>query len=257
MTQLINSFQSEWIKKRRSSAAWLTISGAFLIPAILTTKRVIQSETLAAANSSPKIWRLLYGQNWQFMSVFLLPMGIILAASLIAQIEYRNNAWKQVHTTPQSLTTIFLAKFGVTVIMLVEFFLLFNVGICLTGIVPAMLFQDVPFPTSDFPFVPFLQGNSKFFVYCLPILSFQYLLSIHIRNFMVPIGIGFALLVASLIAVSWKYGYLIPYTYCSMQFLIHDNRIDPSVNILFWSTGYFLFFTILNYVLYLTKRNKG
>ncbi|MCE6991897.1 ABC transporter permease [Dyadobacter sp. CY323] len=254
---IVNSFQSEWLKRRHSAASWLTLIGALFIPAIVLTKRISDYGTLSQSNSSGKIWNQVYGQCWQYMSVFLLPMGIILTASLLAQIEFGNNAWKQVHTTPQSHTTLFLAKFAVAITMLFQFFLIFNAGIILTGILPALLFRDVPFPQQDFPFLGFLTGNAKFFLYALPILSLQYLLSIHIRNFMVPIGIGFALVVASLIAVSWKYGYFLPYTYCSKQFLINDNRIDPDVNIYYWSAGYFILFTALNYFLFINKKSRG
>lgn len=254
---ILNSIQSEWIKNRHSSASWLATVGALFIPFLVLIKRLLSPQTLIESNASPTIWKMLYSQCWQYMSVFLLPMGIILTASLVAQIEFRNNAWKQVHTTPQSYMVLFLAKFCIALVMLVQFFLLFNLGIVLTGLVPALLFADVPFPVQDLPFEAFLIGNSKFFLYSLPILSLQYMLSIHIRNFMVPIGIGFALTIASLIAVSWKYGYLLPYTYCSKQFLIHDNRIDPDVNIYAWSTGYFFLFTILNYILYINRTSRG
>jgi hypothetical protein len=257
MMVALNSFQSEWIKIRNSSASWLTLAGALFIPSIVLARRILDSETLIQNNSSGKIWNMVYNQCWQYMSVFLLPMGIILTASLIAQIEFRNNAWKQVHTTPQSFTVLFLAKFCITITMLIAFFLLFNLGIVMTGLIPAVVFSNVPFPKQDFPFQAFLVGNAKFFLYSLPIISLQYLLSIHIRNFIVPIGIGFALVIVSLMAVSWKYGYFLPYTYCSKQFLINDNRIDPDVNIYAWSMGYFALFTALNYILYMNRKSRG
>src|SRR5687768_14100394 len=83
---ILNSFQSEWLKRRHSSASWLTLIGALFIPFIVLAKRLSDYETLSAGNSSGKIWNQLYGQCWQYMSVFLLPLGIILTASLLAQI---------------------------------------------------------------------------------------------------------------------------------------------------------------------------
>jgi hypothetical protein len=254
---IFNSFQSEWIKKKGSSASWLTIFGALFIPGIILTRRILAAEKLIGNNSSEKIWNTLYNQCWNYVSIIVLPIGIILTASLLSQIEYRNNSWKQVHTTPQSFTVLFFAKFCISITLLIQFFLLFNIGIVLTGILPAVIFADVPFPKQDFPYKAFFLGNATFFLYSLPILSLQHLLSIHIRNFMVPIGIGIAMVIASLIAVSWEYGFLLPYTYCSMQFLIHDNRIDPNVNIYGWSVGYFVLFTVLNYILYIKQKNRG
>lgn len=52
---------------------------------------------------------------------FLLPMGLILATSLITQMEFRNNTWKQLHTTPQKYSTIFTAKFIVIIGLTLQF----------------------------------------------------------------------------------------------------------------------------------------
>jgi hypothetical protein len=127
----INSFQSEWLKKKRSLATWLVVAGAFFTPSIILLSRIKNADKLAALYASDDFWQRLWNQTWESMAVFLLPVGIILATALIVQIEYKNNAWKQLHTTPQRFATIFFAKFLVILIMLVEVFVLFNVGMYL------------------------------------------------------------------------------------------------------------------------------
>lgn len=248
--QAFYSFQSEWLKRRRSAASWLTLTGGLFIPAVILVARMAQHSKTLLANASQNAWDQVFNQCWQYMSIFLLPMGIALAASLITQIEYRNNGWKQLHATPQTLTCIFAAKLVVVLAMLLQFFVVFNAGVYAAGIIPAVLLSNMPFPQQPFPVSAFLHENAKFFICCLPVLGLQYLLSMHIKNFIIPIGIGFGMLVASLIGVGWEYGYIFPYTYCSLQFLVNDNRIDPDVNIQLWSIGYFVLFTAINYVLY-------
>jgi CubicO group peptidase (beta-lactamase class C family) len=249
----INSVQSEWTKKRRSAVSWLTLVGGLFIPAIILIARLIQHSQTLMGNSTEGIWMKLFDQCWQFMSVFLLPMGITLAASLITQIEYRNNSWKQVYASPQTLSTIFWSKYIVVFAVLLQFFILFTVGIYLTGLIPSIIYSDVPYPKESFPFFGFLKGNLEFFIDCLPILALQYLLSLHLKNFMISIGAGFALLVASLIGMNWKYGFILPYTYGSLQFLHADNKLSSTVNIQAWAIGYFLLFTLLNYFLFIYK----
>src|ERR1700689_2206816 len=99
----LHSFQGEWLKKRRSAAGWLTVAGALLVPVIILIARFIDGGGLATVNRSARLWESLYDRSWQFMGFFLLPMGVVLATSLITQLEFRNNAWKQVCTTPQTL----------------------------------------------------------------------------------------------------------------------------------------------------------
>ena len=132
----INSLQSEWLKKRRSLAAWLVIVGGFFTPSIILMARIKNANKFSAVYRAEDFWIKLWNQSWESMAAFLLPIGIILAVGLITQIEYKNNTWKQLHTTPQRFSTIFFAKFVVILIMLAQAFVLFNIGIYLSAVIP-------------------------------------------------------------------------------------------------------------------------
>lgn len=256
----IYSIQSEWLKTRRSLASWLVIVGGFFIPVILLSARLLYPDNTQKANLSPKFWEGILQQSWQLMAIFLLPMGVILATSLITQIEFKNNTWKQLHTTPQRMSTIFWSKLGVILFMMLQFFLLFNIGIYLSGILPALLLKQVDLPKETFPWLTYLKTSGYFFVDCLPIVALQYLVSLQFRNFLVPLGVGIGMLVAALFAVQWKYGYIFPFTYClSNFFLLRGAELKElrHINIHIWALGYFSVFTLTSYVLYLTKKEKG
>lgn len=259
LTSLVHSFQSEWLKTRHSLAAWLVILGSFFIPVIMFSVRIVYAHKLPTDSLDPQFWQKMFSNCWQMMSLLLLPMGVILATSLITQLEFRNNTWKQLHTTPQRLTTIFVAKLAVILVMLIQLFLLFNIGIYLSGVLPHMLF-GVALPQQAFPIDFFLKKNAYFLVDCLPIVALQYLISLQFRNFLVPLSIGIGMLVASLTAVEWQYGYVIPYTYCPLNFFALrnvDTTVTQSANIHAWALGYFLLFTMVGYALYLTQKEKG
>ncbi|MCB0509474.1 MAG: ABC transporter permease, partial [Bacteroidetes bacterium] len=151
MKELIYSFQSEWIKTKNSFIVWLTISGALFIPVLILISRLVQHSNTAMMNSTPRIWMKLFTKHWQFMSTLILPTGIILASSIITQIEFRNNTWKQVYTSPQKLSTIFWAKYMLVFFALFQFFLIFNLGIYLSAVLPALFFSDVSYPLGPFP----------------------------------------------------------------------------------------------------------
>ena len=191
------------------------------------------------------------------MAFFLLPVGVILASSLITQLEFRNNTWKQLLTTPQKLTSIFFAKLLVIMVMMFQFFILFNTGIYLSGIIPSLLFSNVSYPKEPIPFSGFLQWNTWFFIDCLPVIALQYLLSLQFKNFLVPIGAGLAIFLAAVIANSWQYVYLIPYSYCMVSFMRSQGRFSSTIPIHLLAIGYFLFFTIASYVLFIVKKEKG
>lgn len=254
------SFQSEWLKKKRSLSFWLVIIGGFFTPLIIIIRRLIHHSQLAGLYASEGFWTQLWHSSWESMAIFLLPIGVILASSLITQIEYKNNAWKHLYTLPIPLTTIFFSKLLVIVVMVLEFFLLFNLGIYLSALIPYLLVGGVSYPKAPIPILSVLKEDLCFFIDCLPIIALQYLLSLRFKNFLIPIGIGIGLWVASLSALSWKFGYLFPYTYCILNFLKNETggrAATPGINIHIMAIAYFTAITFVSYVLFLTKKEKA
>lgn len=256
----INSFQSEWLKKKRSLTSWLVLVGAFFTPSIIFLARIKNANKLSALYASNDFWIKSWHQAWESMSILVLPVGIILAVGLITQLEYKNNAWKQLHTTPQCFLTIFFAKFLVMLFMLVEVFLLFNIGLYLSAVVPAWLFSSLSYPTAAIPYSFFFYENIKFFVDCLPVLAFQYLISLQFKNFLVPLGTGFVIWFLSIGITSWSYSFIFPYSHAPLHFLIssgHRTNQDIPVNIHLAAIIYFAAFMTAGYFLYAMKKEKG
>ena len=247
----IFSLQSEWLKTRRSAASWLCLIGGFFISIIYLIVFIYKHKSINSYNSN--IWEQHFMQLWVNMAGFLLPIGVILACSLITQLEYKNNTWKQLHTTPQSYTTIFFSKFSVIILMTVKFFVFFNIGILLSGIIPCLLF-DHQLPNEGIPIMYFLKGNIKFFITCLPIMAIQYLISLKYKNFVISIGVGLGALIGTLIGLRWKYIYISPFSYCPINIMAPKNEF---INIYVASISYFLILMAASYVLYITKKEKG
>lgn len=257
---LLYSIQSEWMKTKRSAAFWLVVVGGFFTPGILCLIYMVHSEKLAPLYSNPKFWVKWYLNGWESMAYLLLPMGIVLATSLIAQLEYKNNAWKQVLTTPQSLTTVFIAKYIVVLLLMFQLFVLFTFGMYLAGALPAWYYGHIPYPPGPFPWKRILQLSTSFYITSLPILAFQYCLSIYFKNFMVSLGVGILAVTAAITALSWRHVYIVPYAYSAIHFLQLQGRMRFRSNIPdihYLALVYFVAFTLLAYLLYLTKKEKG
>jgi lantibiotic transport system permease protein len=245
----IYSLQSEWLKTKRSAASWLCVIGGFFIPLIYFIVFLKDHSTINAYGAG--MWEQHFSRLWRDMAIFLLPMGVILSSSLITQMEYKNNTWKQLHTTPQSFTNIFFAKFSVIILMTFKFFVFFNIGILLSAILPTLMFEG-GLPHDNIPVLYFLKGNANVFLTCLPIIAIQYLISLNFKNFLVPIGIGMLGLIGSLIGMMWKYIWVSPYSYPSMSVLkMH------SISIELYAAVYFILIMTVSYILYIRKSEKG
>ncbi|SDE64251.1 hypothetical protein SAMN05216464_10871 [Mucilaginibacter pineti] len=256
MIQFVQSFESEWLKRKRSLASWLVICGAFFTPLVITVAKIVRHGALAASSRLPNYWEALWKSSWESMAIFLLPLGAILASSLITQLEFKNNTWKLLHTTPQRYGVIFLAKLSVILVMMLQFLILFNIGIYLSGVLPGLLF-GVSYPAEPIPVTYFMTENGRYFLACLPIIALQYLISLQFKNFLVPVGIGLVLWILSVAVLSWPYGHWIPYTYCSFNYLKDGPKFTHAFPLITFALGYFLLFTVTAYILYLQRKEKG
>lgn len=256
MKLLTASLQAEWMKTKRSAAWWLVITGGLLIPVILLIGRFYNHELIPAENAAPIVWTKFYSRAWTYMGNLLLPMGVILVTSLVAQVEVRNNTWKQLHSAPLPYGIIFISKLTVIFSLLLLGFVLFNLATFGMITLPAVFYQDVFFPTVPFPFKGILLGNAKFLLDMLPIVAIQFLLSLQFRNFLIPIGAGFGLYVASMIGMNWKYGYILPYIYSSYEFSGKSTIGETQLNFHWLPAIYCLVFTGISYIIYLTKADK-
>lgn len=247
-----NSLRAEWLKTKGSSASWLCLIGGLFIPIIRMIAFLVKDESISQYKG--RMWEVFFNQNFLVMAQFLLPMGVILAAGMITQLEFKNNAWKQVNASPQSYFTTFSAKFIVILLMTLKFFLFFTIGIVVVGTLSTLI-KDGVFPESTIPFDFILEVNWKFFVACLPILGMQYLLSLLFKNFLVPVGIGLLGIIGSLIGMTWEYVHFIPYSYTLMS----ANGTPPGVEIdlYWWAFGIFSILLTSAYFLFISKKEKG
>jgi hypothetical protein len=124
-------------------------------------------------------------------------------------------------------------------------------------VIPGLFIEGVKYPAAPIPFTMFFKQNVLFFTACLPIIALQFLVCLQFKNFLVAVGGGLALWIASVAAISWKFGYTIPYIYGSLYFLKAGGRYKQDISIHGWALGYFIAITLLSYVLYATRKEKG
>lgn len=256
----IHAFHSEWLKRKRSFASSLVIAGSLFTPALVAAVRLIRFRSLPAIYAADSFWVTYWRSCWESMAIFFLPLGAILATSLIAQIEFKSNAWKQVHTLPLSTAVIFLSKLSVILVMLIQFLLMFNAGIYVSAMIPSWVIPGVPHPKGTFLSLPLFRDNALYFIHCLPIVAAQYLMALRSNNFLVPIGIGFMAWVGALASVSSKFAVWWPYSYTTIQY-IRDKPKGAQFAAyggLHWlALGSFVLLTVVSYTLFITKEERG
>jgi hypothetical protein len=259
-TDLPLVLRCEWLKRRRSFAGWLVVGGALFTPAIIIAIRLVNHAKLPALYATAAFWPSLWRSAWESMAMLLLPICAILATSLVTQIEYRNNAWKQVHVLPLHPALIYAAKLAVILVLIVQLLALFSVGIWLAATVPWLLVPGVPWAGDTLlPSFVFAE-NLRYFVDCLPIVAAQYAISLRTRQFLVPLGVGFVAWIGALGLLQWKYAFVFPYTYTMLDYLSTGPAgkvAMPAIGVQPFALGWFVLFAAVGYGLFATKAQKG
>ena len=253
-----HGLSSEWMKQRRSLSTPVVIGSAVFIPAIIFLSRFRQIDALPALYRAPRFWEGLWRQSWEAMALMILPMAIMLLASLLAQVEYRNNAWKQVHAAPLPLSVVFGAKLAVLMTLVAALIACFNVAIYASGALPAVIFSSVP-PPPAVNTRHFLARDVSLFLDVLPIVALQFVLAIMCRSFLTPLGIGMALWIFSVGTLSWHFSWTVPYSAATLDYLkVEYQRALPlPVSPPAIAGAYFFVFTVVGFVLFVRKRERG
>jgi hypothetical protein len=259
MKMFIYKFRSEWLKTRRSAASWLVIAGGIFIPLIFLIIQVFKPQNLSTLVLGDKYWDAILLQAWESTAALLLPFGVILVTTLIAQLEFKNNAWKQVCTTPQSMGSIFSFKLLVILVMLLQFFLIFNLGLWAEPYFAAWLNHDLPYPPATFPWMKYLKTSALFYISSLPVVAIQYWISLRFGNFLISIGTGLGMVFLSLFLFRWEFGYLIPYTHNFYQFfqLSGHTSLSKGINLTFLSMLFFSVITGFSLLSFTFRNQRG
>jgi hypothetical protein len=205
-------------------------------------------------------WDYHFSHCWQVFSAFLLPMFVILVCSMITQIEFKNNTWKQVFASPQSLANIFFSKLITILLMILFLFVMFNVFVIASGVLVSLINKEYTFLQQTPDWLLVLKISLKFLVALLAIISIQYWLSLRIKNFIVPIAIGLAFIITTLIILSWEHIFKVPYAFPFLTFQAMQGTGAGSKffqNHELNSIGYFIFFTALAFLDMKYRKERG
>ncbi|MEJ1241840.1 ABC transporter permease [Chryseolinea sp. T2] len=231
----LNSTSAELIKTRNTPAFWLTIAGAALIPFINALKSLLRADYFRPRMAEDP-WGTFIEYNWQIAAGFMLTMYVILLATLIIQIEFGNNAWKQVYATPRTYAEIYFSKFLILIALVLLCFLLFNVFIVAFGWFTSAIDPSYQFAKLPVPWYYMLTTSYKMIVSILGIVSIQFCLSLMFNNFAIPIGIGLVLFTSGFMIRQWELIYLYPYIHPFLVYFKNPGLPASTATNVIWAS---------------------
>ncbi len=232
------SLYSELLKTRRTSLLLLCILAAAFMPLMMFFE--FGQDDLSSLKGDP--WNLYYLEGQKVLNILFLPLYIILVCTIVPQIEYRNNTWKQVFSAPQSLRTIFLSKFLIVHLLILLFFIFYNLCMALSALTVHFYNTEINFFDFSLDWNKLMITNFKAYVSILAISAIQFWLGMRYKNFLVSIGTGLILwFLAGMLVfeLHWTHADLFPFSY---PMLITFSRYEALTPFVLWSS---LVFTII------------
>jgi hypothetical protein len=242
---LLISLRSELLKTRTASF-YLTLIGAAVGPVMYLLNVLLDENEIDQSQKDPlnAIFKILSDMN----GTALFPLFVILICTLLPQIEYRNNTWKQVFASPQTKANVFLAKFMNVHLLMLVFLIATHVFMFLTivginFIKPTLNLFKHPLNGSTV-----LVNAANAYILLLAVCAIQFWMGLRFRNFIVPIGIGFALwLAGTIMAVQYKSNLVFYFPYSFQAFPVSTKLKSQLTQVAWTSLGYALLFLIVGF----------
>ncbi len=256
MSTFLRSTIAEFFKLKRTPVLWFVLIGGTAITILVLFKFIVNPYRDIGLNTSP--WPNFYEFSLNLVSLFLLPLFVVLLVSYVTSIEERANTWKYLYVLPFSKGYIYFSKLLTLVLLLFCTVLLYHCSVLGTGYLLDLFVPEFEFRYYQPEWGQMGKQMIHLFISLLGILGFQYWLTMQHKPFLMPIGIGILGFIVGLVLFIMKHpiGSYFPYTYpmhVNASFVNGINTLDPKVfgglDPLEWkSIAYFLFFTLVGYV---------
>jgi lantibiotic transport system permease protein len=251
--KLLTALSSEILKTKRTASFYFTILGAAPIPAIFLLNILTGGADLGAIRKDPL--NSMFELGMERTGLVFFPVFVILVCTLLPQIEYRNNTWKQVLISPQPKHNVFIAKF-VNVNLLIILFLIANLVFMSVPVVVTHFFD----PTLNLLNQPFdgtklLVQTANAYITMLAMCAFQFWLGLKFRNFIIPIAVGMGLWFTGMMMSFEFQSDMVEFFPYSFQTFPYITKFQPKMTQVAWtSVGYATLFLLLGFLDFRRRR---
>jgi hypothetical protein len=195
------------------------------------------------------LWEKFFNGGLMGTTLMVLPFYILLLCTLLPQIEYRNNTWKQVLSSPQNKLNIYISKFITIQLFIVLFLFFLHCLMLLMAVSVELINPKAGFSQFALDWDRLFRNGGKIYVGILGVSAFQFWMGMRFKNFItsLAIGLGFWFVTVMFIFdVELRISDMMPFAFAPM--LIHPTYADIVVQLLLSSVGYTVVFLTVGYL---------
>ncbi|HEY0356184.1 MAG TPA: ABC transporter permease [Flavisolibacter sp.] len=252
---LLISLRSEILKTKRTASFYFTLGAACFGP--FASMLDLAFDGVEPVNR-PVILSKILVDKFDITGSMMMPIFIILACTLLSQIEYKNHTWKQVMATPQSKFNILLAKFVNVHLLIITFLVVNFLMMLLVAVILHFMEPSLDVLNQSINGMDVLMIRARGYVALLALTSIQFWLGLRFRNFIAPIGIGIGLWLAGTILVfEAKSGFAEYFPYSFHAFGVNEQFLPANDTYLLMSAVYAIVFLGVGYLDFRNRRMHG
>ncbi|SHM92127.1 ABC transporter permease [Mucilaginibacter sp. OK098] len=229
MNKFISNTHAEFLKSKGTAVIWITIVAAIFVP-VIDFIICLERPDVMINRMQPGFWLPYLQFVWKNTAAIIVPIYTILITSLIVQIEYRNNTWKQVYASPRKFGDIFFSKLIVINALVFLFFVLFSLFFTLSGLAVGMVNTAYRVSDNPIPFEAVTALAGRVYLGIVPVMAIQYWLSLRFKNFVIPLGIGIGLWISGVVLLDWDKIIYYPYMYAPLMFFTDFTNHPESLS---------------------------
>jgi lantibiotic transport system permease protein len=247
------SLRSEMLKTRRTASFYFTLIGAAIVPVVFVLNVLMDPDDMDSTRKDPLngLFKLLAEMN----GLAFFPWFIILICTLLPQIEYRNNTWKQVFASPQTKLNVFLAKFLNIQLLMVLFLVATHVFMFVAMFIANLIKPSLHIFDSSLNTTLVLTKAGNAYVSMLAMTSLQFWMGLRFRNFIIPIATGLTLWLMATVLMLEYHASFAPYLpYCFQIFYVYPKYHSQLPQVQWTSLGMSVFFLVLGFLDFRRRR---
>lgn len=177
----MNILSIELRKEKRTGVIPVLLAVGILGAAYAFVNFLVRKDTLLNLPLTPMdvLLTQLYG-----MIMVLNMFGIVVAACMVYNMEFKGNAVKKMYMLPMSVPGMYLCKYLILTLTLLVAIVLQNMVLMEIGM--------TNLPQGTFEMGTLIRFAAYSFITSMPVLSFMLLISSRCENMWVPLGVGVA-----------------------------------------------------------------
>ncbi len=225
---LLKSLRSEILKTKRTAPLYLTIGAAAFAPFMSMLELLMDGFDSEDKNN---IYTEMMIRKFEITGLVALPIFIILICTLLPQIEYKNNTWKQVLASPQNKIDVFTAKFIDVQLLVLVFFITNTLLMYLSTVILHFMHPSLDVFNQPLDGYKLLMARVNSYISLLALCAIQFWLGLKFKNFIAPIGIGIGCWFAGTILViqNFDIAAYFPYSFHGFGKVPNYNPLNNSV----------------------------